>query len=174
MSTSLPRSVRNAWGEEPAEDFERWMDTILSTRAVPRDEYREVLSRLDVLDNDVAHLRTNMEERFEEVDRRFKEMNEKFDHRFEQVDQRFSEMNEKFDHRFEQVDRRFKEMNEQIDHRFEQVDRRFEKVEGHLARMDQRLDTMNASIIQMARWTVGTIVIFGTLITLLIAIAEFF
>lgn len=138
MSTSLPRSVRNAWGEEPAEDFERWMDTILSTRAVPRDEYREVLSRLDVLDNDVAHLRTNMEERFEEVDRRFKEMNEKFDHRFEQVD------------------------------------RRFEKVEGHLARMDQRLDTMNASIIQMARWTVGTIVIFGTLITLLIAIAEFF
>ena len=156
MSTSLPRSVRNAWGEEPAEDFERWMDTILSTRAVPRDEYREVLSRLDVLDNDVAHLRTNMEERFEEVDRRFKEMNEKFDHRFEQVD------------------RRFKEMNEQIDHRFEQVDRRFEKVEGHLARMDQRLDTMNASIIQMARWTVGTIVIFGTLITLLIAIAEFF
>ena len=72
MPTSLPPSVREHFGEPVAEDFARWLEESLQERTVRRDErpdrkggstprvYREVLSRLDVID-----------ERFEQVDRRF-------------------------------------------------------------------------------------------------------
>lgn len=33
---------------------------------------------------------------------------------------------------------------------------------------------MNANMMRMMRWTVGTIALFGTLITVLITVAEFF
>ena len=50
MPTSVPRSIRQAWGEEATEDFTRWFEESLRERAVMRDEYREVLSRMDGLD----------------------------------------------------------------------------------------------------------------------------
>ena len=38
---------------------------------------------------------------------------------------------------------------------------------------DQHFDRMNERMRVMTRWTVGTIALFGTLITVLIAVAEF-
>jgi hypothetical protein len=80
MPTSLPPSVREHFGEPVAEDFARWLEESLQERTVRRDErpdrkggstpgvYREVLSRLDVID-----------ERFEQVDRRFEGVDAKLD-----------------------------------------------------------------------------------------------
>jgi len=140
MPTSLPPSVREHFGEPVAEDFARWLDETFQQRTVHRDEYREVLSRLDVL-----------EERFAQLERRI-------DQRFEQVDQRF----EQIDQRFEQVNERF----EQIDQRFEQVDRRFESMDGNLDRMNDR-------ILSMTRWLIGLVALFGSLVTALLAVAQF-
>jgi chromosome segregation ATPase len=177
MSPSLPRSVRNALGEEPAEDLELWLDLLLSERAVPRDEYRAVQSRLDGLENEVRHLRTDMEDGFEQVDRRFEEV----DRRFEQVERRFVQIQEQFEVRFDQLNERFERRAEQVDERFEaierrfdSVDHRFDKIDEQFARRDQRFDAMNANMMRMMRWTVGTIALFGTLITVLITVAEFF
>ncbi|MFO8232549.1 MAG: hypothetical protein R6U20_07770 [Longimonas sp.] len=174
MSPSLPRSVRNALGEEPAEDFTHWLDLLLSERAVPRDEYRAVQSRLDVLENEVRHLRTDMEDGFEQVDRRFVQIQEQFEVRFDQLNERFDrraeQVDERFDRRAEQVDERF----EAMERRFDSVDRRLDKMDAKIVRYDQRFDAMNATMMLMMRWTVGTIALFGTLITVLITIAEFF
>lgn len=112
MPSSIPRSVREAWGDEATEDFERWLEQTLRERAVPRDEYREVLSRLDVLEHDMAGLK-------DEVGALRREMNERFD------------------------------------------------------RVNERFDQMYERMLVMMRWTVGTIALFGTLITVLLAIAEF-
>ena len=80
MLTSLPPSVREHFGEPVAEDFARRLEESLQERAVRRDErpdrrggstpgvYREVLSRLDVID-----------ERFEQIDRRFEGVDAKLD-----------------------------------------------------------------------------------------------
>jgi tetrahydromethanopterin S-methyltransferase subunit G len=119
MPSSLPRSVREAWGDEATDDFERWLEATLQDRAVPRDEYREVLSRLDVLENDVEHVQAGLANLRTDVQDLRSEMNERFDR-----------VNERFDQLY-----------------------------------DRMLVTM--------RWTVGTIALFGTLITVLLAIAEF-
>ena len=54
----------------------------------------------------------------------------------------------------------------QIDGRFEQVDRRFEGV-------DAKLDRMNDRILSMTRWLIGLVALFGTLVTALLAVAQF-
>jgi len=151
MPTSLPASVRASLGEEGADDFVRWLDDYLQTRTVHRDErpdgsdpsdrqggsalgaYREVLSRLDVLEERIVQLE------------------ERIDQRFEQVDQRF----------------------EQIDKRFDQVDQRFEQMDGRIDAVHDRIDRLHEAMRVQTRWTIGTIALFGTIVTVLLAIAEF-
>jgi tetrahydromethanopterin S-methyltransferase subunit G len=133
MPTSLPPSVREHFGEAVAEDFVRWLDETFQQRTVQRDEYREVLSRLDVL-----------EERFDQLEQRM-------DERFEQVDQRF----------------------EQVDQRFEQVNERFGQMSDRLDTMDDKLDRMSDRILSMTRWLIGLLALFGTLVTALLAVAQF-
>ncbi len=54
MPSTLPQSVRDSWGEDVADDFSRWLDAYVQDHAVARDEYREILSRLDVLESEVS------------------------------------------------------------------------------------------------------------------------
>jgi hypothetical protein len=103
----VPEVLRRAWGDEAAEAFAVWLAGVLEERAVSRDEFRQILSRLDVLERDVAalqadvrELRREMNERF---DRLYGEMNERFD-RF------YREMNERFDRIGERMDRMYHQM----------------------------------------------------------------
>ena len=151
MPTTLPASVRETLGEEAAGDFARWLDETLQQRAVERDEYREVLSRLDVLEERFVQLENRIDEQFEKVDQRFESLETRMDERFEQVDERF----EQIDQRFEQIDQRF----EQVDLRFESMEERFdsrlagmkEEFNGRFETMDTKLDRMNDRILSMTR-----------------------
>jgi predicted nuclease with TOPRIM domain len=133
MPSTLPRNVREAWGEEVADDFAGWLDQNFQERTVHRDEYREVLSRLDVL-----------EERFDHVDERFDRMDERFD----RMDERFDRMEDRFEHMEDRFEKRF-------------------------ARMDEKLDRMNDRILSMTRWLIGLLVLFGTMVTVLLGVAQF-
>ena len=155
MPTSLPQSVRKHLGDQVADDFSRWFEENVQHELVTKDQYREVLSRLDVL-----------EERFDHVEERFDRMDERFDRMEEHVEERLDLMEKHFEERFEQVDQRF----EQIDQRFEGMEERFDRrFEG----MDEKLDRMNDRILSMTRWLIGLIALFGSLITVLLAIAQF-
>jgi chromosome segregation ATPase len=86
---------------------------------VRRDEYREVLSRLDILEHDVADVKTRITDLHRTMDERFDRVNERFD------------------------------------------------------RMNERFDEMYRHISAMTRWTVGTLALIGTIMTILMAIAQF-
>ena len=148
MPTSLPQSVRKHLGDQVADDFSRWFEENVQHELVTKDQYREVLSRLDVL-----------EERFDHVEERFDRMEERFDRMEEHVEERLDLMEKHFEERFEQVDQRFEGMEERLDRRFEG--------------MDEKLDRMNDRILSMTRWLIGLIALFGSLITVLLAIAQF-
>jgi len=88
---ALPR-LREVLGEEEVDELVRWLDDRIAERAVPRDEYREVLSRLDILEHDVSDikvevqdLRREMNERFDRMNERFDQMNARFEGRFDQM-----------------------------------------------------------------------------------------
>jgi len=92
----VPEVLRRAWGDEAAEAFAVWLAGVLEERAVSRDEFRQILSRLDVLERDVAalqadvrELRREMNERF---DRLYGEMNEQFDRLYREINERLDRM----------------------------------------------------------------------------------
>ena len=134
MPTTLPRTVRDAWGEEVADEFSSWLDENFQQRTVSRGEFREILSRLDVL-----------EERFDQQDARFEE--------------RLEAQNKHFEERFDEVGARLDRMEKRFERRFES--------------MDEKLDRMNGRILSMMRWLIGLLVVFGTMITVLLSIAQF-
>ncbi len=122
MPTVLPQSVRDAIGEEASNDFVLWYDE----KSVQREEYRQVLSRLDVIEHDLKSIHA----------------------------------------RLDRIETRMDQMASQTDNRFDGVNNRFDGV-------NDRFDRLHEAMRVQTRWTVGTIALFGTLITVLLAIAEF-
>jgi hypothetical protein len=103
----VPEVLRRVWGDEAAEAFAVWLAGVLEERAVSRDEFRQILSRLDVLERDVAalqvdvrELRREMNERF---DRLYGEMNERFDRLYREMNERFDRMGERMDRMYHQM-----------------------------------------------------------------------
>lgn len=148
MSTPVPESVRETLGEQATDDLSRWVGELIQERAVVRDEYREVLSRLDVLKSEV-----------EGINDRLDRMEERFEQRFQQIDERFNQI----DQRFDKIDDRFDKQRDQFDQRLDKQSAQF----------NQRIDRLHEQMRVQTRWTVGTIALFGTIVTVLLAIAEF-
>ena len=155
MPTTLPQSVREHMGEQVAADFSRWFAENVQQELVTNDEYREVLSRLDVLEERFDHV----EERFDRVDERLDRMDERLNQMDERLDAMNAQMNERFDAMSTRMDERFDTMNERMDERSEQV--------------TDQLDRMNDRILSMTRWLIGLLVFFGSMVTALLAVAQF-
>jgi tetrahydromethanopterin S-methyltransferase subunit G len=69
--------------------------------------------------------------------------------RFDMVDRKFDEV----DRRFDEVDRRF----EEIDRRFDGIDQRFQGVDGRFVGVDKRFDAIDSRI----RFMIGTTLTLG-------------
>ncbi|HID86937.1 MAG TPA: hypothetical protein EYP55_06100, partial [Anaerolineae bacterium] len=104
----MPQSVQQTLGPEAAEDLSHWIEIILVEHAVRRDEYREVLSRLDILEHDVADLKDRIVELHRTMDERFDRMNAEMNERFDRM---HAEMNERFDRMNSEMNERFDRMN---------------------------------------------------------------
>ena len=87
----------------------------------------ELSNQIQKLSDIVVNLAKTMNERFEQIDRRFAQI----DRRFEQIDKRFT-----------QIDKRF----EQIDERFAQIDKRFEKNDEQFAQIDERFNSIDEQL----------------------------
>jgi DNA anti-recombination protein RmuC len=72
---------------------------------------------------------------FDNVDRRFEQLDKKFEQRFEQLDktfdQRIDHLENKFDQRFEHIDKKFEQridhLENKLDQRFEHIDKKFDQ-----------------------------------------------
>jgi len=92
----VPEVLRRAWGDEAAEAFAVWLAGVLEERAVSRDEFRQILSRLDVLERDLAALQADVRELR-------REMNERFDRLYREMNERFDRMGERMDRMYHQM-----------------------------------------------------------------------
>lgn len=119
-------ALREAIGDKAFEELEGLIVEKVKLFSVSRDEFREVLSRLDIVEHDLSELKT-------EVKELRREMNERFD----RVNERFDRINERFD------------------------------------RMNERFDQMYERMTSLVKWTVGTLALFGGIISILLAIGQF-
>ena len=142
-----PSVLREKWGADVVQDLEVWVKEIVRSEGVSRDEYREILSRLDRLEQGQEGLK-------EEV---YQLRGEMSGLRSEMSGLR-SEVNERFDRVTEQFDR--------VTEQFDRVTERFDRMYEQLGRMNERM-------LSVLKWTVGTIALFGTLISVLLAVFKF-
>ena len=145
MAVRVPEVAREAWGDEVVAAVVPWMKEIAGEEGVPRDEYREVLSRLDVLEHDVADVKVDVRELRGEL-------------RSEMGGLR-GEMHERFDRMYQRSEERFDRMYQHFEGRFDQVNERFDRV--------------NERMLVQTRWLIGSIALFGTILTIMMAIAQF-
>jgi len=107
-------------------------------KAVPRDEYREVLSRLDGLEKDVSAIKESL-----------------FQMRAEFLE--------------DQVQMRAEFRQDQAQMRAE-----FREDLGELRReMHERFDNMHYQMLVQTRWLIGSLALIGTVVSVLLAIAQF-
>ena len=130
----VPPILRQAWGNEVVDAFAVWLTSVLEERAISRDEYRQILSRLDILEHDMADLKADVQELRREMDERFDRLHREMDDRFDQLRK---EMYERFD------------------------------------RMNERMDQMYHQMVVQTRWLIGALTVIGTVISILLAIAQF-
>jgi len=148
QAVGMPTSVREALGDKVALDLLSWFIRVIPSVAVTREEFKEVIVRLDNLERELKGLRAEMDRRFEEVNKRFEEINM----RFEGVNQRFEDWG-----MF--VNKRFEEMNLRMDNRLETV--------------HARIDSRGTRMLVQSRWLIGSIAVLGTVISILLAIGQF-
>jgi Mg2+ and Co2+ transporter CorA len=162
MPVAVPQTVRQGWGEEVVEAFVPWLQEeiyeALKEKAVPRDEYREVLSRLDGLEKDVSTIKealfqTRVEFRGDQAQMRaeFREGQAQMRAEFRED---LGELRREMHERFDRVNGRFDEMG---------------------ARFEGRLDDMHHQMIVQTRWLIGSLALIGTVVSVsvLLAIAQF-
>ena len=134
MPVKAPEVMRKAWGEEVVGAFIPWLDTLLEERVVLRDEYREVLSRLDGLEKDISLVK-------------------------ESLTQTRAEFRED-------------QARTRAEFREDLSALRMETNQG-FGRVSDRFDQMSECMLVQTRWLVGSIVVFGLIVSTLMAIAQF-
>jgi DNA anti-recombination protein RmuC len=169
MPIPVPQSAREAWGPEVADDVASWADDVRD-QTVSRDEFQEVISRLDRVENEMQVRFGHVDERFEQVEERLGRIED----RLTQMDARFddihAQMNDRFDTIHARMNERFDAMNVRIDERFDAMNERFDERSD---RIDEKLGQMNDRILSMTRWLIGLVVLFGTMVTVLLAVAQY-
>ncbi len=159
MAVRVPEAVREAWGDEAVMAFLPWLEEILTDKAILRDEYRQVLSRLDVLEKDVALIKDEQVRMRSEFRENQAQMRAEFR-------QGLNELRREMNERFDRINERFDRMNE----RFDRMNERFDRMESA---MGERFDTMYERMLTQSRWLVGSIALFGTIISIVLAIGQF-
>jgi len=91
VTALFPKRLEDRWGKEISEEFVSWLEAFIKEKSVSRDEYREVLSRLDVIENTLDYIRDEQSRQRQELNQLRSEMNERFD----KMNERFDRMNER-------------------------------------------------------------------------------
>jgi uncharacterized protein (UPF0335 family) len=153
MATQVPQTVRRAWGDELILEFVPWLEQVIDEKTFPRLErlVEEKAVPRDEYRQVLSRLDV-LEHDVADVKADVRELHAEMNERFDRVNERFDRMNE----RFVEMERRFED-------RFDQMGQHFEV----------RLDQMSERMLVQTRWLIGSIALFGTILTILQAIAQF-
>lgn len=170
MPIAVPQTIRRAWGDEVVEAFVPWLEEVVKKQAVPRDEYREVLSRLDLLDKDVVLIKEGLTQTRAEFREGQAQMRAELRDELAQVRSEFRD-------ELAQVRGEFRgelgQLRLEMNERFDRVNERFDRVNERFDQMHERFDGMQHQMLVQTRWLIGSLALIGTVISTLLAIGQF-
>jgi len=149
-------------GADVVEDLDFWVRGIVSSESVTKDQFGQIISRLDGLEDRIDGLESRMDvldERTQNLTNEIAGFRAEVNQRFLSIDQRFDSIHQRFDSFRSEMEQRFDSFRSDIDKRFDSLNERFDKLTEHM--------------VNSIKWTVGTIALFGTIITVLITVFKF-
>lgn len=176
---------------------------ILRREGVPRDEYRVLLSRLDGVEKELSLLRdsltvTRAEFRADQAQTREEfradqaqareefradqaQLRSEFREELSRLRGELGEFQRRMDEQLNRVHLRIDELSGRVEARLMEMDHHLEarlnemnaRWEARLDRVDERLEQMYRQMVIQTRWLIGALLGIGTIISLLLAIAQF-
>jgi len=160
MPVAVPQTIRKAWGDEVVAEFVPWLDETLEQalreKAVARDEYRQVLSRLDLLDQGLSLINDQLVQTRSEFSEGQAGMRAEFRGELARTRAEFRQ----------ELAQTRAEFRQDLGELRRDMDERFDKIH-------ERFDGMYDRMLVQSRWLVGSIALFGTVISILLAIGQF-
>ncbi|MCS7286533.1 MAG: hypothetical protein RMK30_06700 [Anaerolineae bacterium] len=163
IAVEVPTSVREALGDKATLDLLSWFVKAIPSVAVTREEFKEVIFRLERMEEDLKGIRTELAAFRESVDRRFELVDKRFDAIHDRIDALRKDMDERFDSFQREVNGRIDALRKDMDERFDSFHRS----------MEARLDLIQERMLAQSRWLIGSIAVLGTVISILLAIGQF-
>lgn len=203
IPVEIPASVREALGDRATLDFLSWFVKAVPSVAVTREEFKEVVLRLEGVEKELKNMRGELiilkeviDGRFEAIERRFETLNARFDAVHERIDTLRKDVDERIDSLMRNVDERIDVLRRDMDERIdalrrsvgEQIDALRRDMDGRIDALrkgidersdsfqrsiETRLDLIHERMLVQSRWLVGSIAILGTVISILLAIGQF-
>jgi len=140
-------------GADVVEDLDFLVRGIVSSESVTKDQFGQIIDRIDGLEN-----------RIDLLDERTQNLTNEIAIFRAEVNQRFLSIDQRLDSFRSEIEQRFDSFRSEMEQRFD----------SFRSDIDQRLDAINERIVSSIKWTVGTIALFGTIITVLMAVFKFF
>ncbi len=97
IAVEVPVSVREALGDKATLDLIAWLSKLIPPSPVTRDEFNEVILRLDGLEKDLRALREEVVAFKDSVDRRFEAVNARIDSVHDRIDALRKDMDDRID-----------------------------------------------------------------------------
>ena len=181
VTALFPRGMEEKLGKETTEEFINWLDAFVKEKGVTRDEYREILSRLDKIDKDLEGIKDEQGRQRQDIGQLRQEINDRFDRFNEQMNERFDRINDRFDRMNNEMNERFDRMNNEFNERFDRINDRFDKMNNEMNdrfdrmnnEMNERFDRMNERLQSAIKWMVGVTLGMGSLLAVLMSIYKF-
>lgn len=153
-------------GADVVEDLDIWMRGIVSSEFVTKDQFGQIISRLDGLEDKIDGL----ENRIDVLDERTQNLSNEMASFRAEVNQRFLSIDQRLDSFRSEIEQRFDSFRSEMEQRFDSfrsdIDKRFDS-------LNERFDKLTEQMVSNIKWTVGTIALFGTIITVLITVFKF-
>jgi hypothetical protein len=160
MLAPAPQSVQQAWGEVVTRDVTGWLEDSMADQTVHRDEWREVVTRLDGADK-----------RFDGIDTRF----DGVDVRFDRIETHLAGM----DTHLSGMDTRLTGVETLLtgmDTRLAVVEHDLSLFRGDMrdfrSEMNVRLDRLQQQLTAQNRMTLSTLAFCCTLVVMMLAITQ--
>jgi predicted nuclease with TOPRIM domain len=146
MATQVPQTVRRAWGDELLLEFVPWLEQVIEEKTSPRLE--QLVEKKAVPRDEYRQVLSRLDV---------------LEHDVADIKENVRELRGEISGLRDEMNRRFVEMERHFEDRFDQMNRHFEV----------RLDQMSERMLVQTRWLIGSIALFGTILTILQAIAQF-
>jgi len=98
MSAQIPETVWEAWGQPAVRDFTAWLEGVMAERAVGRDEFGALDTRLTGIDDRLTGVETQLtvlEHDVTDIKVEFREQRREMNERFDRVNERFDQLGER-------------------------------------------------------------------------------